>query len=287
MSSYYLRNEDETVQGPYVVEDIRSWIAEGRLGEDIQYSTDAITWRYARDLPQLGGVSTTAPQAGSFPEPSVLIRQGTNIQGPYLMSRIRGYVKQRRIQHYMLFSEDGIFWVGPEHVPGLLPEGYVPLAPPKRPTAVPADGTEAEQDAHARMPKHSQPPAPGEDIGSSTLVGFELDETENPPLAPPPPLDPPVVPPAPVLPEEVIKAAPVPVTYYVRTNGHDVYGPCTEDVLRSWIEEGRINVAAEFSNDGQVWTPGKGMVSLFPGAAPRHIPTQSVAPAPRRRFKRR
>ena len=29
----------------------------------------------------------------------------------------------------------------------------------------------------------------------------------------------------------------MPVTYYVRAGGTDVYGPCTEAVLRSWIEE--------------------------------------------------
>jgi hypothetical protein len=283
MTSYYIRNEDETVQGPYAREDVKAWIADGRLGDRVEYSTDTKTWRYARDLPELGG--GVAPQPGAFPEPSLLIRQGANIQGPYAMSRIRRYVKQRRIQHYMLFSEDGVFWLGPEHVPGLLPEGYVPLPPPKRPTEVPADG-EAPSDAEVRMPKQAKPPAPGEDVGSDTLVGLHMDEEEARALPPPPPTPPPAPPlPQSALPEEVV-AAPVPVTYFVRTRGQDVYGPCTEDVLRTWIEEGRVDVSAEFSNDGQTWTPGRSMVSLFPGAAPREIPVQP-AQAPRRRFRRR
>lgn len=286
MSSYYIRNEDETVQGPYARGDVKAWIADGRLGDGAQFSTDAITWRYARDLPDLSG--GVAPQQGAFPEPALLIRQGANIQGPYAMSRIRGYVKQRRVQHYMLFSEDGVFWLGPEHVPGLLPDGYIPLPPPDRPTAVPADGEAQAEESDVWMPKQAKPPAPGEDVGSDTLVGLRLDEEEAQTLPPPPPAPP--APPAPpvsqrALAEEVV-AAPVPVTYFVRTRGQDVYGPCTEDVLRSWIDEGRIDVSAEFSNDGQTWTPGKGMVSLFPGAAPREMPVRPVTPQ-RRRFRRR
>ena len=294
MSSFYIRGEDEIVQGPYAREAILDWIAEGRLDDRIQYSIDAMTWRYARDVPDLGGATPSNVGPGGFPEPSLLIRQGASIQGPYRLSRIRGYVHQRRIQHYMLFSEDGVWWVGPEHVPGLLPDGYVPLPPPRRPTAVPADGQAPDEETGVRMPKHTKPPAPGEDIGSSTLVGFSLDENQDAPLSPPPPARAPVV--APVkapLREEAISAAPVLLTYYVRTNGHDVYGPCAEHVLHNWIEEGRVDASAEFSNDGQTWTPGTRMVSLFPGAVPRHIPQQgadggppSSAPA-RRRFRGR
>ncbi|MDA1195109.1 MAG: hypothetical protein O2894_07980 [Planctomycetota bacterium] len=291
MSAYYIRNEDETVQGPHAPEEVRAWIAEGRLDDRAQYSTDAITWRYARDLPELGGGSGVQP-ASAFPEPSLLIRQGASIQGPYRLSRIREYVKQRRIQHYMLFSHDGVFWVGPEHVPGLLPVGYVPLPPPTRPTAVSADGRATPQAGTAQMPRGTKPPAPGEDIGSSTLVGFRLDDEETTRLAPPPPPPPPaalpLVEPARYLADESIQAAPVPLTYYVRTQGQDVYGPCSEAVLRSWIEEGRVDRAAEFSNDGRTWTPGARMVALFPGSVPREItPENFEGGARRRRFPRR
>ena len=221
--------------------------------------------------------------ATAFPELSLLIRQGANIQGPYRMSRIKRYVAQRRIQPYMLFSQDGVFWLAPEHVPGLIPDGYVPVAPPARPTAVPSDPSAAEDSAPpAGEVAPPPPPPPGKEVGSITLVGFRLDEAEmapkSMPASRPPPLPvahPPVPPPPPPrsAPPPFVEPRPAAaLSYYVRQEGQEAYGPYTEDVVRGWISEARIGPEAEYSTDARNWVIGARVPALFPPAAVGRVP---------------
>ena len=123
MNAYYVRQDGGAAYGPYDAPVIKAWLADGQLAPETECSLDGQAWSRVGDVRELGGASgpSTATASGSFPELSLLIRQGANVQGPFRMSRLRAYVAQRRIQPYMLFSQDGIFWLGPEHVPGLIP----------------------------------------------------------------------------------------------------------------------------------------------------------------------
>lgn len=217
--------------------------------------------------------------ATAFPEPALLIRQGANIQGPFKMSRIRGYVAQRRIQPYMLFSMDGVFWLGAEHIPGLIPEGYVPVPPAARPSVVPEMpvGPDGRPLAGAAVPAPAPAPTPqpGADTGSITLVGYRLDQRE---LAPPTiPASRPVAPPvprpqAPPFPGSNAAPAPSAPSYYVRQNGRDVYGPFPESVIRDWITEGRVTPDNDISTDGRNWVPGSRMPGLFGPTRTSRVP---------------
>ena len=294
MDSYYVRQDGAKALGPYAADAIRAWIAEGRLARDVECSKDGDTWLRASQVDELG-VPAAAPQA--FPELSLFIRQGANVQGPFTMTRIRGYVAQRRIQPYMLFSQDGVYLLGPEHVPGLIPDGYVAVPPSRGASAVPstpaAPGTPAPASpaSPASPAATSAAPPPSKEIGSTTLFGYRLDEAEVAPAAIP--ASRPTVAPIPVAPV----AVPAP-TYYVRDDAQQVYGPYTEDALRPWIAEGRIRPDMEYSHDGRTWILGTNVPALFPGAVSGRIPgarppgetadwEEPAAPSGWRRFRRR
>ncbi|MCC7139504.1 MAG: DUF4339 domain-containing protein [Planctomycetes bacterium] len=292
MGTYYIRHDGQTAYGPYGAEVVRGWLGDGRLPPETECSSDGLAWCAASDVEELRPGETAAPPA--LPEASLWIRQGTNVQGPYAMSRIRRYVAQRRVQPYMLFSQDGVYWLAPEHVPGLLPPGYQPVAPTGRPSAVP------DAPAVARVPSSSSSAAPapmvpapiatsvtpkGKDFGSTTLVGYRLDDeaTTRPAAAAAPPTS--MVPPAP-------SRAGAGLSYYVRQDGRTAYGPYAAADVRAWIAEGRLVAETEFSYDGQHWLTGAQMPGLsFPAPArdeePEAVEEDRRPPAPRSSWRTR
>ena len=262
MNRFYLRQDGVTPLGPYEAGEIKAWLAGGQVRSETECSRDGVAWARVGEVGELAGAAAR-PAGNASSESSLLIRQGANIQGPYLMSRIRGYVAQRRVQPYMLFSSDGIYWVGMEHVPGLIPAGYVPVPPAKResvvPNAVPAGGVAAPPPPAVETPA----PAPGPDVGSTTLTGYRLEESEMEPPSSPPPLPArPARPPASARPPD----------FYVRTDSRETFGPCDESVIRRWIAEGRIGPDTEFSIDGRHWVLGAQMTEFFPPATPYRVP---------------
>jgi hypothetical protein len=280
MTTYLIRQDGATVYGPYEADEIRGWLAEGRIGSASECSPDGREWRPVAEV--LGAAATTPAPAregggAGFPEPSLYIRQGANIQGPFRMGRLRGYVVQRRIQPYMLFSQDGVWWVGAEHVPGLLPAGYTAVPPQRGPSvvpdaptagapttaapAVPAPATEAVP------PSAAAPAAPAKEVGSSTLVGYRLDEAET------------LAPSGAAAPDAAPAAAPAARTFYVRHEGNQVYGPYEEGSLAGWIAEGRIRPDTDLSLDGRTWMPGARMPGLSFPAAARVPPPRAAAEA--------
>src|SRR5207237_1444547 len=113
------------------------------------------------------------------------------------------------------------------------------------------------------------PAEAAESVGSTTLYGFQLDEAEA--AAP-----------------STIRASSMPATvsapitpgaasYFVRLEGQS-YGPCTVDVLREWIAEGRVGPDAELSRDGQAWVLGANVPALFPPATSRVPGSRSSSP---------
>jgi len=270
MSMYYVRQDGQTAYGPYDAQVVKTWIADGQLPPETECSTDGQAWSSAAEVYELGGARAApppppppVPQEG-FPEISLLIRQGAGIQGPYRMSRIRSYVAQRRIQPYMLFSQDGIFWLGPEHVPGLIPPGYVPVAPPGRPSAVPSSvgsGAGPASVSPRLVARASEPsPSAGADIGSVTLTGYELDEAD-------------LIEPSPGARSSAVSsassastfpgAASTTLSYYVRQDRQNTRGPYAADVLREWIAQGQIGPSTEFSRDGRTWVLGASLPGFF------------------------
>ncbi len=283
MTSYFLRQDGRTATGPYETDVVKAWLGDGRLAPEAEVSPDGAQWTKATEVGELGrtpkpGAAPTAASssASPMPEPTLLIRQGANVQGPFKISRIRGYVAQRRIQPYMLFSQDGIFWVGAEYIPGLIPDGYVPVQPPARPSAVPEMAVTAtgQPVASAPRPAPAPPPQPGADTGSITLVGFRLDKEEmgapSIPASRPPPM--PARPFVPAFPGATSAAPPSAPSYYVRQAGRDVYGPFPEGVVRGWIDEGRVSAGDEYSFDGRTWVPGVRVPGLFSVAPTSRVP---------------
>ena len=294
MGTYYIRHDGQTAYGPYGAEVVRGWLGDGRLPPETECSSDGLAWCAASDVEELraGDAAAVAPV---LPEASLWIRQGTNVQGPFAMSRIRRYVAQRRVQPYMLFSQDGVYWLAPEHVPGLLPPGYQPVAPTGRPSVVP-DAPAVARVASSSAAHPPMVPAPiatavtprGKDMGSTTLVGYRLDdeETRRPAAAAAPPAaatttTPPAPPPA-------TKG----LTYSVRQDGRTAYGPYAAADVAAWIAEGRLVAQTEFSYDGRHWLAGARMPGLsFPAGAtadePEPVADEGRPPAPRPSWRAR
>lgn len=294
MSRYLIRRDGQERVGPYGTDVLYAWRTADQLPEGTQCSEDGVTWMALADVPELGGSGAIQDAA---PEIALYIRQGLSVQGPYAFQRIRGYVAQRRIQPYMMFSPDGLWWCAAEHVPGLLPEGYVPLPPPARPTVVPT----AEAPPSAPAPVASAMPSPGgtvgpargrlvRDAGSITLTGIQLSEQD---------LAPPVLPRRSPLPAGSPRAPRAPAGtagegaegWYLRQDGRHLYGPFAAEVLREWIAEGRIGPDIELSLDGASWVLGARMPAFFPSGSNR-IPgsrlrdAAAAAPTPVKRARR-
>ncbi len=270
MSAYYLRRDPLERAGPFELSSIRQWLGAGQLPAGAQCSADGQAWMSVMDVPELGGSGALAAAA---PEIALFIRQGTNVQGPFAFARLRGYAAQRRLQPYMLLSYDGLWWCTAQDVPGLLPDGYVPVPPPGRPTAVPTVAAPAPAPRPATAPVPAQgslasptPRGPVRDSGSITLTGMHLSEEE---LAPPRVS-------APVPSRAAGGAAPA-ADWYLRQDARHLYGPFTEAELRQWIAEGRVGPEIELSRDGTSWVPGSRMPAFFPRGGNR-VPGSLAAP---------
>ena len=62
------------------------------------------------------------------------------------------------------------------------------------------------------------------------------------------------------------------MSYYVRNDGQDVFGPTSEDTVRRWIAEDRIGADSEFSIDGRNWVLGSQMPLFFPPTVTKRTP---------------
>jgi len=50
---YYIRQQKKYVSGPHDVEHIRLWIQQGKVREEMEFSTDQIDWIWGIELPNL------------------------------------------------------------------------------------------------------------------------------------------------------------------------------------------------------------------------------------------
>jgi hypothetical protein len=50
---YYIRQHRKFVSGPHRVEDIRVWVREGKVREEMEFSEDGVTWMLGLEMVDL------------------------------------------------------------------------------------------------------------------------------------------------------------------------------------------------------------------------------------------
>ena len=50
---YYIRQKGEYVSGPHDLDQIRAWIKEGKVREEMEFSEDQVEWMWGIELPEL------------------------------------------------------------------------------------------------------------------------------------------------------------------------------------------------------------------------------------------
>ena len=53
VTRYYIRQKGEYVSGPHDLEHIRTWIKEGKVREEMEFSEDKVEWIWGIELPEL------------------------------------------------------------------------------------------------------------------------------------------------------------------------------------------------------------------------------------------
>ncbi len=51
--SYYIRQHNNHVSGPHTVDDIRQWIKEGKVRENMEFSPDGHEWMWGVEFVEL------------------------------------------------------------------------------------------------------------------------------------------------------------------------------------------------------------------------------------------
>jgi hypothetical protein len=52
---YYIRQAGRHVSGPFDTVAVREWLKDGRVTDEMELSTDRVTWAPSSRIPKLGG----------------------------------------------------------------------------------------------------------------------------------------------------------------------------------------------------------------------------------------
>ena len=50
---YYIRQQKKYVSGPHDMADIRQWIKEGKVRDEMEFSEDGIEWLWGIEIPEM------------------------------------------------------------------------------------------------------------------------------------------------------------------------------------------------------------------------------------------